>query len=300
MYRCERKIRTLAENDVALVDGWPKFDYDEVTYSQWDFNFGEGWKGDAWLASANVEANNLDEAYKLFRSKLLFSTSRVSLLAQCYTDFLGEPLLIHRTDLDMAYVQHVIDERPVPLHFTEDSLKALIHLGANQSIPDEFFYYWNDATNVTGYTAKLLLLFSAIEALCKDANGKIDKVKRATILNAKYDTLFYQNNNQGLRHRLVHGEYMQAGDTGEDYVLVIHKAIVEYFNNEVFSEKLITEGVIGPQRNFNDNKASRTTLLRPKLAEHPLTLKALSDNFDKETNSFKDYEDVYDFELKDY
>ena len=34
-------------------------------------------------------------------------------------------------------------------------------------IPDEFFYYWNDATNSSGYAAKLGLMFSAVEVLAK-------------------------------------------------------------------------------------------------------------------------------------
>ena len=32
-------------------------------------------------------------------------------------------------------------------------------------IPDEFFWYWNDATNSTGYASKLLLMLSAVETL---------------------------------------------------------------------------------------------------------------------------------------
>ena len=52
--------------------------------------------------------------------------------------------------------------------------KALLALLGCPQIPEEFFYYWNDAVNSTGYSSKLVLMFSAIEALVKKPDGEKD------------------------------------------------------------------------------------------------------------------------------
>ena len=136
--------------------------------------------------------------------------------------------------------------------FDEKGKKALDNLIKDKNIPKTFYFYWNDAVNTIGYSAKLLLMFSAIEALVKKKNGKNDYKKVEEILGLELKEKIYKPND-GLRHRLVHGEYI-LDSSGINYVEEIHKKVVNFFNNKIFKENLIDEKVVSPQRNFFDNK----------------------------------------------
>lgn len=73
--------------------------------------------------------------------------------------------------------------------FGENDPKALNQLLSEGSIREEFYYYWHDAINAVGYTPKLLLMFSAIESLAKQVNGKKDWKKIEQILVPTEKTL---------------------------------------------------------------------------------------------------------------
>src|SRR5690554_6572878 len=95
IYRCERRIRTLAENYVNAASHKPSFEFDKVTFENWYFTVSEGAVGHSWLAYCEIEAGSLDEAHKLFRSKLLNAVPKIALISQCYTEFLNQPFIIH-------------------------------------------------------------------------------------------------------------------------------------------------------------------------------------------------------------
>ncbi len=282
-YKIQHRITTLAHNAIIGKDNPASFAIDDITLSQWDFNHAYGWKGDAWLAEATFEAADFHEAFKEFRLKLLQIIPKIALISQCYIDFVNESFLIHREDSDTAFIRIVKDRSPVGLMFMEDHLKALDVLHRNLQIPDEFYFYWNDATNATGYSSKLLLMFSAIEALAK-RNDKKDFNFIELILGKELKIELFGikgNSRSGLRHRLVHGEYFNGTDSGKDYFGEVHKRILHYFNSEIFHAKLLHENVTNPQRHFFGNAEGVSFFIQSKTEAYNFNLKQTILEFDE-------------------
>ncbi len=252
-YKIEQKILTLAQ--CAVMENREKpasFEVEKIKFSHWDFDYKEGWRGKSWVAISVVEAKDYRKAFLEFNKKLSKIISRISLIGQCYVEYFAESFLIHKEGSDIALFRYVQDRRPVGLMFMEKELKALEALLKNSKIKEEFYRYWNDAVNATGYSAKLLLMFSAIEALAKKKNKK-DWVLIEKILGKKLEQEIFRRNT-GLRHRLVHGEYFNRKDLKKDYVEMIHKKIIHYFNAEILKNNLISEDIKHPQRHFWGNK----------------------------------------------
>lgn len=144
-------------------------------------------------------------------------------------------MLIHREGYDTAFLKYVKEHKGVGLTFAEEELKALEFLLNSSQVPDSFFWYWNDATNATGYTSKLVLMLVAVEALVNKSTpkGKPDKDwdKLLLILGPKLKKEFWgekKNSHNALRHRLAHGKYFAPEHGGIVYVDIIHKRIVAY------------------------------------------------------------------------
>ena len=152
----------------------------DIRFSHWDFNIRDGWNQDNWLATSLVEASNLNDAYKKFTTTLAKIVPRIALISQCYVQYLTQPFLVRRTDSQIAFVKYISEAKPVGLMFREKDLNGLNVLLDNCEIPEEFYYYWNDAVNSIGYSPKLLLMFSAIEALVKIQQA-VTRVKRTGI-----------------------------------------------------------------------------------------------------------------------
>lgn len=299
-YLCQRKIRTLADNYVGISNGLPKFTHNGVDYVHWDFTYPDGAIGNEWLATYELEIDSLDKAHKAFRAKLLDAVPKIALISQCYTEFLQQPFMIRNLDKDYAYFFNIFDSTPVSLHFDDDSLKALRKLD-EVPISREFLAYWNDATNTTGASPKMLLLFSAIEALCKKKNGKLDKSKRLELLGEELDVKFFESGDRGLRHRLVHGEYFQQSDFDKNYIELIHGKIIGYFNDRILKEELITTDVVNPQRHFDDNKLQGAYFIRNVEDSSSLFLREVLDDYDTEEHKFKGkYEYLFDVSTQDY
>lgn len=255
-YKIFHRIRTVAENAVFHGSDYlkPWFEVEDIRFEQWSFNHGEGWLGDAWIATYELGANSMAEAVDDMRRKLSRIIPRISIIAQSYIAYANESFMVTRRDKDYFYINYIRDDDPVGLMYDEKNVNALERLLQDNAISEEFYYLWNDATNVTGTTSKILLMCSAIANLTKKANGRNDFAKIEHILGAELKNKLFTPS-MGLRHRLSHGEYINDGDWSEDFVTDIHKRVVEYFNNEIFGEKLITEDVVQPQRNFTNNKS---------------------------------------------
>lgn len=302
-YEIQQRIETLSRNAVAIMDpAHPaSFQSLDIRFSHWEFNVSDGWKQNFWLANSSIEASNIDEAYKQFSAKLAKIVPRIALISQCYVQYISEPFLIHRADSEIAFVKYVSETKGVGLMFREEHLNGLNVLLNNTDVPEEFYYYWNDAVNTVGYSAKLLLMFSAIEALVKIRSGKNKGKKdwgklelilgpelRADLWGAKGTT------EMALRNRLVHGEYFRLDDSGKDYLALVHKKIISYFNNYLFRKKTINEDVIRPQRHFWGNKEQGYFYIRSK-GMRQLTLKEfLAEVQANPLHDVKNYEFVYD------
>ncbi|MDE0243251.1 MAG: hypothetical protein OYG31_00865 [Candidatus Kaiserbacteria bacterium] len=133
--------------------------------------------------------------------------------------------------------------------FCVEQIKSLVD---HDGIPCEFFKYWRDAQATPSYPGKILLMFSALEALEKKKDCKryeiIDKIVEGGEGERKKIVKF--------RGRLVHGGYF---DSKESVVLyeVLHKRVMEYIAKEVFGDKVPQRGpfskesvseIVSPQR----------------------------------------------------
>ncbi len=254
LYKIEQKITTIIDN-AGGDSGTPSFSCNDIVFTHGKFTLMDAWVSDYWYATLEVDAGNFRDAYSIFAKKLAKTIPRISLIGQCYISFTNEPFLITRKDKydDIGYFKFIRNVKHVGLMFMNRDVSGLNILLNNTDIPDSFYYYWNDAVNTIGYSSKLLLMFSAIENLAKLPDGKKDWVKVEKILGKELKDKIYTPNS-GLRHRLTHGEYFNTSDSDDNYLDLIHKKVISYFNQEIFKSTVIDEAVVNPQRSPFDNK----------------------------------------------
>ena len=145
-----------------------------------------------------------------------------------------------------------------------------------------------------GYTPKLVLMFSAIEALAKTDGGNKDWKKLEEILGKDLLNEVYKRND-GLRHRLAHGEYFNSIDPGRNYVHIIHGKVMAYFNRSILGDSLLEEGTVDPQRHFFGNKEEVRSFIKPKTTRAKLVLKDVLHDFDQNgIYELTQYEPVFD------
>lgn len=300
-YKIEHKILTLAHCAVMEKKDEPaSFEVNGIKFYHWDFNYRDGWTTDAWIASSEIRSKSFVDAINIFSKKLSKLIPRISLICQSYIEFTIEPFLIHKTSAGVAFFKYIVDVHGGGLMFMEKEQEALKELLGNTEIPEEFYYYWNDAVNAIGYSAKLLLMFSAIEAFVKK-NGNKDWTLINEILGKELvEELFGTKEvpNTGLRHRLVHGEYFSNQDNGKNYLELIHIEILKYFNTKIFSKPFISENVVHPQRHFFGNKQEGRWFIKRKNGDSTFSLKDLMNDFTE--NGFRtpaNYEIVFDENL---
>lgn len=271
LYRLEQRIHTLAENAIdTATSGVTGFSAEGVQFSSWPAEPPGGWwTHPYWLATTEVEADDFRQAWSIFWKKLETLVPKIALVSQCYTEYRGQPLLIRRTNPDVAFVRWTAERGATGLIFMADELQAFSALLTNSKVPDEFFWYWNDATNATGYASKLLLMLSAVEALVKIRKGKrkgqksFCKIER--ILGRRLKVALWGKpgaSARALRHRLVHGEYFEPTDGRTDYFTILHRKVIRYFNRIIFRHAWIHESVVNPQRHPTDNMDQAFLFLR--------------------------------------
>ncbi|MBI5673136.1 MAG: hypothetical protein HZC50_07805 [Nitrospirae bacterium] len=222
-----------------------------------------------WLATADIEAADYMTAWRTLRNKLIRLVPRIAVVSQCYIEFLGQPILIKRNDQDVAFIHWIVEDGPCGLLFTGCERKALELLLQENELPEEFFYYWNDATNCDGYASKLLLMLSAVETLvttptekgppCKDYD-KMELILGSDVKKALWGEK--RMSGDALRHRLVHGEYFDVKDGNVDYVEVVHRRVIHYLNKVVFKQRLIEEETVNPQRHPSGSRSQARAFIR--------------------------------------
>ena len=298
MYRLEQRIYTLARNFVGLESmSASEFTVDGVTFTRWPHPVNETWTNKYWLATAEVEAGKYREAWQSVWDRLARSVPRLCTVSQCYTEHLSQPLLILRRDLNLAFVRWTEQRGGTGLMFTESELKALNALMNNPRIPDEFFWYWNDATNSTGYASKVMLMLSAVETLVNkpSSNGRPQKdyVKLESILGPELKKEFWgeerKDNTDAVRHSLAHGRYFPPGAGRTDYLLVLHQKIITYLNDVILGEKLIEEDIVHPQRHPTDNMDESQFFVRAR-GTGPLSLVDVAADMERNFENPQHYE----------
>ncbi|MDX1950469.1 MAG: hypothetical protein SFT90_08270 [Rickettsiales bacterium] len=275
-YAFECKINTLASCVGKMPLNPNSFEFEGIKFAHWEFNFAEGWKPGGWLVTGKTQAGTFHEARIELWHKLNDLIPKIAMISQCYTEYLQEPFIIHRLDTDVALFYYSKATSGVPLHFDEQSQEALALL-ANKKLSNEFYYYWNDMLNSTGYPAKLLLICSALEALGK-ALGRDKKEFRIEILGDDLSNKVFEPHN-GIRHRLTHGEYFSEKDS-ENYLNQIYEKITQYFNDKILEKHLI-RNVVNPQRHPWGNKKAEDYYLQKK-PENLFSLREMLDAFDRD------------------
>jgi hypothetical protein len=304
-YELQLRIETLAENWVMDASQAPSFATQGIRFSHWEFNYRDGPLHNYWLANGEIEAVNRDDALRGFGRKLRRIIPKVSLIGQCYIESEDQPFLVLRPDRHFGWLRYAPDTKGVGLMFMEDELRALNLLLEDALIPEEFYYYWNDAVNTNGYSSKLLLMFSAVEALVKirtgKDKGKKDWVKLEDILGDDLKTDLFDTKKKpetGLRHRLVHGEYFAPNDK-KDFLNVVHQKVIKYFNDLIFHENLIQENVIRPQRHlFGNREYHYTVFIRANRGKKLHLRDVLADLDNNGIQNPENHEYVYDELLK--
>lgn len=281
-YKIQQRIETLAHNAVNVKDGNPSFSIDDVQFSHWDFNFTEGWKHDAWISETEMDAEGYKDVYIRFQNKLRDLIPMITFISQCYVEFYTQPILITKATSEYAFFRYSADTKGVGLGFTEKSKEALDKLYMDRSVPKEFYFYWGDAVNTVGYSSKLLLMFSAIEALVKHRKGKLDYAEIENILGKDLKEKLYGkkgDSDDALRNRLVHGEYFDKADQ-ENYVESIHRCIITYFNKEILKKPFLNVGVVNPHRHFWGNKRGSAFFIKSRNGK-PLSIQFAVDDVNK-------------------
>jgi len=296
-YLIEYRIATIIAAAVTQDDRQisPSFSIDLMTFSPWDATAATDVWGSQryWLASTVVEATDYREAYSMSWRRLARIGPRIALVTQAYIDVQGQPyLIVHDGGASLGYFTYMADRPGVGLMFMDDQLRALAKLLDEPTVPEEFYYYWNDAVNAVGYTAKLLLMFSAIEVLTKpQGDGEEENPRRRQrrkdwskvrqVLGDELTTAMFgtaEASWDGLRHRLTHGEYLGRQDAGMNYLERIHKQVMGYFNREILGASLIAENVISPQRHPWGGKKGGQWFIQTR-DRRPLSLRAAVEDF---------------------
>ena len=259
-YFIQQRIKTLIDNWVNPNNNTATFEISGITIEQ-DFTYQHGPTGDYWIAKGEEYANSSVEACNTFWNKLVKITSRISLVGQGFIQLNTEPYLVTCQDANpsVGLLWYTRELKHVGLSFNEQSKLTVDEL-INSGLPDEFFLYWQDATNTIGYSAKLLVMFAALESLINKRDKKLYPKARdikSKILGEELLEIFFEKgkgNQDALRNQLSHGRYLSNANGGRDYVTELHKKIVGFMNETVLRSGQIEIGVEEPQRNFYDNK----------------------------------------------
>jgi hypothetical protein len=245
-YTIEQKISTMAQisfvtEDVTQSD----FSMDSMDFSQ-SPKISEGFKENYWICRMTLTANSCKEAHQNFVNKFNRIISRISFVGQCAIQTWNQPFIIKKTGCLFGYLNFKEITEGTGLQFGENEKEILQQLLDDGNVPDEFYYYWNDAVNSTNYSSKLLNMFAAIDALTKRKRGQ-----RENTLGEDLNSDLYQPN-KGLRHRLIHGEYFSSPDFDSDsnHIDKIHNALMHHFNKDILSNQKKIRDVKNPQRNY--------------------------------------------------
>lgn len=301
-YFIEQKIKTLSHLAVGLdQDFTPKMNIDNYIFHQ-EFDVREAWKGNAWFVKKEIKANSGVQALNQFRSQLDKIVQKIGFVSQCYMDFYREPFLIYKFESNpekIFFYKHIQERDPVGLQFDEQEL------GAYEAIKEfkypEAFRFLQESRNTIGYIPRLLLLFSALEAMCgkveyENSNGKVyitynkDEMKKI-LGDVLYNEVYGEN---GIRHKLNHGEMVESA-FGRDYSEEIYKSIISYFNMNFNAQ--IEESVVSPQRNFYDNREFLNLWLKPEESFN-INLKSCIDGFNE--TDVRGCSDVFNIDIQKY
>jgi|AntRauTorcE11897_2_1112592.scaffolds.fasta_scaffold05952_3 hypothetical protein len=297
-YFIECRLKTLLQN--AVRDGAEdnSFSVDGYFIRHSEFNYRDGWVDDYWIVQKELVASTYQDALISFYTDLDKIVSKIEFIGQTYCGYpFLSPTIVCRRNYkdDFAFFRLVIEHKSGGLMFTDKQKKALDVLMQGEHIPENFYKYWSAATKTKDYSAKLLVMLSAVEALVR-VDGKLDHELRKEILGSELDDALFKQKT-GLRHQLSHGEHLSGVSSSKaDYSALLHSRIISYFNTVLFKEELLSTNVVSPQRTDFENFRAGNTFIRTKDSSRVGDVKSVLESL--EDDSFKS-ESIYTYDYSD-
>ena len=241
-YFFQQRINTIAET-------WEPFEFKGFRFEAHKIDWINGSQS-GWVASKSLVENDVDTALKILSSELNPLVDKISFVTQCFAVIALESFLIKRPDRPEFFLRLSRDRGHVPLHFGDQELESLEALEEYEEKGDAFRYL-REAINSPDYYARFAMLVSSLEGIAgekkKDVTNR-DYIKN-TILKDEtlYNNIFLRGN--GIRNQLLHGKKIDLQlHGGVNYVDIIYKKIVDYFNNNHGAN--IKTNVINAPRNI--------------------------------------------------
>lgn len=299
-YVIEQKLRTVSdlclfdEDGASVPMGIDGLEFERIESIATSANRGCG-----WIIKGVENSKTYQDALAVFRKKLNRTVPKVAFVSQCYMDYMQESFLIRKVNNnpeDVIFLHYTTGRGAPGLMFMEGEKESYDKLSLENR---EFFWYMNDCYNAVGYTAKLLLMFAALESLAGkeikiDENGDeyetYNKENMKLILGKKLFNKIYGKG--GLRHKLTHGEYVDASFSGTNYVETLHNLILEYFNKN-FDTKI--DIVTNPQRHPFGVAYYKNAFIKPSTEDIDLSLKNILQEMNKADKSNNDSMDNFVF-----
>lgn len=292
-YLIIHKIKTLSSLNFFDID-WTKVNIDWYEIENWQYSIWKWATWNSWIVKKEVENINIDWAINKFRNDFKEISYKISLISQCYFDFLWEWFLIlkqNNNEKRRLLLRFFNDIPPIWLTFTKDVYNSFIKLHNVDNLKwNQFFVYMNELNITVWYYAKLWILCSALESLSwkveKQNNWKpyftYDINKMKLILWWKlYDKVFWNN---WLRHKIQHWDSIDKF-YWDNYVDILYKKILEYLN--LTYDLWINLNIVNPQRHFFWNREYTQVYLEPKSSEIEIDIRY----FDKDNIKFNNDSD---------
>ncbi|MFA6430342.1 MAG: hypothetical protein WC229_02330 [Candidatus Paceibacterota bacterium] len=283
-YYIEHKIKTLSHLNVGIDKNLPEplMNIDGYIFKQWSFNYRDGWGGDAWIVSKTIESNSCTEAINLFRENLDKILRKIAFVSQCYMEFYIQSFFILREDGNAEkkiWFRFSNETEGVPLHFDNEELDNYEKI--KTAFDNNAFRYLQEANNCQNYVPRLMLLFSALEAM----SGRVEKEKtkedgsieiyytynKETMIKIMGGDLYNEIfGTDGIRHKINHGDYVE-NVSKKFYTELIHYQILDYCNknlNTNFDLKIVSPG-----RSFYGNYSITDFFIKPKDLNASISLK---------------------------
>ena len=224
-YTIHHRIDTLLHLDKS-------FTFKNVSFSQWDIEV-PGQEQTGWLATKNIDAENINEAHKEFFRHFVPLVDLISVAGQAHTSIDHQPFAITKENQEIFYGAYFMPNI-VPLVFGDDEIKSLKKLNHYNPRGNPFSALSEAIRATTGFT-RLAMLAAALEGFAGELTKNktdLDYVKSNILKDEKlYEGIFKQG--EGIRHIVLHGKpFPEKGLGDTPYNAQLFDRIIDFLNSE--------------------------------------------------------------------
>lgn len=250
-----------------------------------------------WLSIGAVEWVNFKKAFEGYYKKFVSLCNEITLMGQCYFEYSTQPILIDKVNKSwnhkniIAY-RHIMKKPWVGLSLMDKELKLITSNTERAYLNHTFLVYWNAMVNTTGFPARILVMFAAIDALFKTSWFERKPDFRKKVFGEDLASYLYKWE-MAYRNRMVHGDYLFEDDK-KNIETVIYEKMIEYINGVISWWKI--KNIKNPPRHPSENYLWGWNVIE---AKSPLNYDLLSNNFTYEALETDLYCTLYGDSLKD-